>query len=157
MTHEELENYITRLLPNLRKKHVYTANDDEDCQLSLLDLLRKVDQHIFTNDKEFTSLFLSYYNCRRVQRRRRYGVLYQDRPVIGLDGWDIIDPWNTAQIQALEYLELIRDKYVKQLMFQRYILGYTIEELMTEHSISRPTVHRYIKRGIDRIKLGLSS
>lgn len=175
MTQGQLEEYITKLLPTLRRKCVYTADDDEDCQRALLDLYKKVDKLEVTDNNGFISLFMSYYNTLRFSRRcAAYKKLLTERRPETYT-WEehntylnchaehleykestrksnITNPWVGNRVEALEYIELVKDKHTRDIMFQYYILGYTLLELRAGHSISEPTIYRLLQSGIKEIK-----
>jgi DNA-directed RNA polymerase specialized sigma24 family protein len=166
MTQDQLEEYLTRLLPGFHIQYADTADEHDLVQRTVIDLYKKHKALVITSDKEFLAFFLRYYRTWQFRRRAtiarclEYGdYLHEFMSYSGQyaeEAQDLSDslysPWDTPKIQALEYIELVGNPLLKQVMRWYYIEGYTTEEIAT--GLQRPivTVHFMLKDGIQRIK-----
>ena len=72
MAHEEATRFIERLLPGLRKRHVRYDSDEDICQHTLFDMLKKWDTLEITTDAKFANVFSRFYHTLKwVERAHR--------------------------------------------------------------------------------------
>lgn len=95
MTQQELESYVTRLLPEVRKRFIQTDDDEDHCQQAIIDLFKKADKLDIPNDNEFIMLFKSFYYTLKWRARTaeadRYRRGYSTQSINFLEYETILD------------------------------------------------------------------
>jgi predicted DNA-binding protein YlxM (UPF0122 family) len=166
MTQEQLEDYVTRLFPEIQKKYIASDVEDELAQRAIIDIYTKHKQLVISSDKAFISLFVSYYRLWQVRKRGiikrglQYGdYLHEFMGYVGVsadvkqdDSDKLHNPWNTIHTQALEYIELIGSQWIRKVFYLYYIEGYTITEVADLYNVPHFRVELALKRGIEQIK-----
>lgn len=170
MTIPELEGYITRNLPVLRRKCITYGSDDADLlQLALIDLLKNHECLLITGDKQFIDLAVRYCSTWRFRRRatmareRRYNnftghyhINRDARPQFVID-YDIETrtqehPFDNIKVNALEYLELVTNPRTYHIMYMYYIEGYTLAEIAKDMNLGVTRVFQVLEEGVEEIK-----
>lgn len=174
MTRLELEQLVSETLPSLRKTLLKTELDNDFLTETLWVITQDSESLVMCSAKSFQQLVASYfyrrkwvYN-RRVHRAHMYGDLIGDY-LLKLGGSQVLDdsidkhiedneqltdPWNNQLTEALEYIQFVPNRRVRQMMYQHYIEGYTLTEIAVTqgHGMVPSTVYKQLQHAIAFIK-----
>jgi DNA-directed RNA polymerase specialized sigma subunit len=62
------------------------------------------------------------------------------------------NPWESDKAQALEYIELIGQPWIRKVFYLYYIEGYTIIEVANLYEVPHDRVEKALKHGLEHIK-----
>ena len=170
MGKEEGVRYIERLFPDLRRKYVHKADDEETCQTVLCDLLKRWDTLEVTSDKEFTHHFHRFYGkAKWVERSRRARSLVGGRYWLTHAGGvpakeeehgksnpygttTEYNPWNNDRVHAMEWIGYLPTPLYRKIFTLYYIEGYSHAEVGAMVGSYREQISLIIREGVQLLK-----
>jgi len=175
MTLSDLEECLRTEGPHLRAKLIKTQIDDLAFQRAMIALWTKNKERLsWDTVTSFCHLFESYFHmCKRhIVSKANYSHVISDRII-----WDysyvegkeyqdseshmdrdnpslkvFINPWETLQSEACEYLELITNLKTRTICMDYYVKGYTHAEVAQRAGISKTWAQQLLIQGIEEIK-----
>lgn len=165
MAHEEATRFIERLLPGLRKRHVRYDSDEDICQHTLFDMLKKWDTLEITTDAKFANVFSRFYHTLKwVERAHRARSLSRgtywlthaggmpDEARMEMQSSVQYNPWKHNRIEALEFIELLPTPLYRKSFYLYFIEGYTQSEAAVMVGTTRELFIGIIREGIAFLK-----
>ncbi len=175
MTSQALEDFLDRTFTGLRTSLVKEVHHHDILQEVLLYMTQYPEQYIVSTDNQFIKLVESHFYRRlwtlNLNIRKGFGVgdlighrliklgvsLTTYKPMFqGTPRTNVINPWTSARIEALEYLELIPQGDLKQIMRWYYIEGYTLKEIAKGVHTTPIAVLNRLRTGVKVIKKAMS-
>ena len=141
-------------------------------QETLIELARKAQEYTYCTPEQFVNLVKSHFYHRLWYLNRKMYRAVMKGDVIGdnhlkyggskvmtyatacvlEDHYRLHDPWASLTIEALEYIDIIKDETVHRRMMKHYIEGYTIQEIAHQERRAVSSIHESINKGITEIR-----
>lgn len=168
MTLVETELLLEKLMPQLKKRLVHTTEDEDLFQQACIDIYKKADRLPMTTERQFISTFESFYRtlqwearthlARRLRRETapiaysRVGEIHEEtlqfNGAASLTDWNLINPWDTLQTVALEFIQELPNVRMQRVFLLYYIEGWTLCETADRVGISKSRVQQLLTEGI---------
>lgn len=168
MTLADTEMMLEKLMPKLKKRLVHTTDEEDLFQQACIDIYKKADRLPMVTEKQFISTFESFYRTLQwearthLARKLSYGtatVAFCTRrdiheTSIEFNGatravdWDFINPWDTLQTVALEFIQELPNERMQRIFLLYYIEGWTLCETAGQVGLRKSRVQQLLTEGI---------